>query len=149
MLQASSTFYFVLFEMEEQKSIRMHLIGKQDTPDPQEFPVACVASAWAAAKSGDRRRFQTRKRKTRSDKGKKRKVLVVQTCDDSGDDNALQEFCMAANAPAADSSSSSSGASSSGDVVSISSSSSDSSSSGSADTDGSKLQAILAKCVKK
>ena len=55
----------------------MHLIGKQDTPDPQEFPVACVASAWAAAKSGDCRRFQTRKRKTRSDKGKKRKVLVV------------------------------------------------------------------------
>ena len=99
--------------------------------------------------SGDRRRFQTRKRKTRSDKGKKRKVLVVQTCDDSGDDNALQEFCMAANAPAADSSSSSSGASSSGVVVSISSSSSDSSSSGSADTDGSQLQAILAKCVKK
>ena len=94
MLQASSTFYFVLFEMEEQKR-------------------------------------------------------VVQTCDDSGDDNALQEFCMAANAPALDSSSSSSGASSTGDVVSISSSSSDSSSSGSADTDGSELQAILAKCVKK
>jgi hypothetical protein len=36
-----------------------------------------VASAWAAAKSGDCRRFQTRRRKTRSDKGKKRKVLVV------------------------------------------------------------------------
>ena len=130
-------------------SIRIHLIGKQDTLDPQDFLVASVASAWAAAKSGDRRRFQTRKHKTPSDKGKKRKVLVVQTCDDSGDDNALQEFCMAANAPAADSSSSSSGASSSGDVVSSSSSSSDSSSAGSADTDGSELQAILAKCVKK
>ena len=52
-------------------SIRIHLIGKQDTPDPQEFPVASVASAlcvgcskvasvasaWAAAKSGYRRRL--------------------------------------------------------------------------------------------
>ena len=90
-------------------------------------PGFCTPSAWAAAKSGDCRRFQTRKRKTRSDKGKKRKVLVVQTCDDSGDDNALQEICMAANAPSADSSSSSSGASSNGDSNSSASSSSDSS----------------------
>ena len=128
-------------------SKRMHLIGKQDTPDLQEFLVACVASAWAAAKSGDRRRFQTCKRNTRSDKGKKRKVLVYKPVMTEG--MAMPGICMAANAPAADSSSSLSGASSSGDGGSSASSSSDSSSSGSTGTGDSELQAILAKCVNK
>ena len=113
-------------------SIHMHLIGKQDTPAADEYPVACAASAWAAAVTGDCRRFRGSKRKVRSDKGKKRKVHAFLSCDD----NALEEMFRPGAPPNADSSSSSSQSSSL---------SSDSSSS----EDEAEMAHILGKCVKK
>ena len=113
-------------------SIRMHLIGKQDTPAADEYPVACAASAWAPAVTGDRRRFRGSKRKVRSDKGKKRNVRAFVSCDD----NALEEMFRPGAPPDADSSSSSSQSSNS---------SSDSSSS----EDEAEMARILGKCVKK
>ena len=66
----------------------MHLIGKQDTPAADEYPVASAASAWAATVSGGCRRLRGSKHKVRSDKGKKRKVRAFLSCDD----NALEEM---------------------------------------------------------
>ena len=111
-------------------SIRMHLIGEQDTPAADEYPVACAASAWAVAASGDCRRFRGSKRKVRSHNGKKRKVPAFL----NGDDNASEEMFRPGAPADADSSSSSSQSSSPP---------SDSSSS----KDVAEMEHILGKCV--
>ena len=98
--------------------------------------------AWAAAKCGDRRRFRgDRKRIMRSDKGKKRKVPNILTCED----NALEELFMSEPCSAADSSS----GSSSGSPRSSGDSSGSACSSDSSATDAAELKQILAKCIKK
>ena len=115
----------------------MHLVGKQDPPNPQAYPVASVASALAAVKSGDCRRFRgDHKRKTRSDKREKRKLPTILTCDD----NALEAMFIAERCYAADSSPGES---------SSSASTSSSSSSDSSATDAAEVKEILAKCVRR
>ena len=130
-ISALNSIATALRHLMSRDSIRMHLIGKQDTPAADEYPVACASSAWAAAVTRDRRRFRGSKRKVRSDKGKKRKVRAFLSCDD----NALEEMFTPGAPPDADSSSSSQS----------SNSSSDSSSS----EDEAEMARILGKCVKK
>ena len=113
-------------------SICMHVTGKHNTPAADKYPVACAASAWAAAASGDRRHFRGSKYKVCSNKGKKRKVPAFLSCDD----NALEEMFRPGALPDADSSSNSSQSSSSSSDLSRY-------------EDEAEMKCILGKCVKK